>query len=248
MNRPATEAAWFLVSVRSPEEARLALAGGADIIDVKEPSGGVLGAAPLSATRAIVAAVDGARPVSATVGDCALEQAAGRIMATARTGVDYVKIGLFGDAAAATLNAFERHARSGVRLIAVLFADRAPNWETVADLARAGFAGVMLDTVEKRQGGLRRYLAAEALAAFLAQVRGHGMLAGLAGSLQEADAPALLPLRPDVLGFRGALCEGKRSAALSLARVQAMRSLIPLANGARPVNTRLRDLSMAEES
>ena len=34
----------LLVSVVSAEEARLALAGGADIIDVKDPSEGALGA------------------------------------------------------------------------------------------------------------------------------------------------------------------------------------------------------------
>ena len=35
----------YLVSVRSPEEALAALEGGADLIDVKEPSRGPLGAA-----------------------------------------------------------------------------------------------------------------------------------------------------------------------------------------------------------
>ena len=33
------------------------------------------------------------------------------------------------------------------------------------------------------------------------------MLAGLAGSLRIGDIPWLVTLRPDILGFRGGLCE-----------------------------------------
>jgi uncharacterized protein (UPF0264 family) len=65
------------------------------------------------------------------------------------------------------------------------------------------------------------------LADFLAEARRYGLLAGLAGSLREADAVALLPLRPDVLGFRGALCAaGARGERLEIQRVKAMRQLI----------------------
>jgi dihydroneopterin aldolase len=50
--------------------------------------------------------------------------------------------------------------------------------------------------------------------------------------LQEADARALLPLRPDVLGFRGALCGGgQRGDALQRHRVDMMRALILQSEG-----------------
>ena len=83
----------YLVSVRSPDEARIALAGGADIVDAKEPSHGALGAVSPAAIAAIVEVVAGARPVSATIGDCDLEDAAERVRATAGLGVNYVKVG-----------------------------------------------------------------------------------------------------------------------------------------------------------
>ena len=44
----------LLVSVRSEEEARAALAGGAEIIDAKEPSRGALGAVEIGVLREIV--------------------------------------------------------------------------------------------------------------------------------------------------------------------------------------------------
>jgi uncharacterized protein (UPF0264 family) len=218
----------FLVSVRNIREAGLSLSGGADIIDVKEPRQGALGAAALTETAAIVRFVANRRPVSATIGDCGLNEAVGRVRQTAATQVDYVKVGLFGDPSAPEMDALERCAADGIGIIAVMFADRAPDWTTIGLLAAHGFRGVMLDTADKAGGGLRRFLTPGALAAFVAEARRHGLLAGLAGSLREEDARALLPLRPDVLGFRGALCGGgRRGGMLDASRIAAMRSRIP---------------------
>ena len=57
----------MLASVRSQEEAEIALAQGADIIDCKEPSHGALAALALSSVYDIVQSVKGRRPVSAVV-------------------------------------------------------------------------------------------------------------------------------------------------------------------------------------
>jgi uncharacterized protein (UPF0264 family) len=222
---PAT-APRFLASVRTAEEACIALAGGADIIDAKEPRAGALGAVPHEVLLAIVAAVNGARPVSATIGDCPVGEAAARAYATAETGVDFVKLGLFDVPSRDAFSALARCAGDGIRLIAVMFADLHPDFALIPCLADAGFAGVMLDTAEKGRG-LRAHLADAALVEFLQRARKYQLLAGLAGSLKPADARALLPLAPDVLGFRGALChDGARGEALAPERVTAMRNLI----------------------
>ena len=118
-------------------------------------------------------------------------------------------------------------AASGVRLIAVMFADREPDWTVVRALAASGFAGVMLDTAGKDRGGLLAHLRIGLIEDFLAEARHCGLIAGLAGSLRCRDAQALLPLEPDVLGFRGALCAGgMRTDMLDIARVNAMCGLI----------------------
>ena len=60
--------ALLLASVTRPDEAALVLAGGADIIDLKDASRGALGALAPDVLRGTVAAVGGRRPVSAVTG------------------------------------------------------------------------------------------------------------------------------------------------------------------------------------
>ncbi len=61
----------LLVSVRSAAEALAALAGGAALIDAKEPARGSLGRAEDAIIRDIVIAVAGRTPVSAALGEWA---------------------------------------------------------------------------------------------------------------------------------------------------------------------------------
>ena len=59
----------LLVSVRNANEARTALSAGADVIDVKEPNRGPLGAADIGEIAAIVEAVQSRVPVTAAMGE-----------------------------------------------------------------------------------------------------------------------------------------------------------------------------------
>ncbi len=210
----------WLASVTGVAEARMVLAAGASIVDCKNPGTGALGALPVATVAAVVREVAGRVPVSATVGDFPAmdpEAVAGAVAEMAGSGVDYVKIGLFpAPRLAACLEALAGWA--GRRpLVAVLFADRAPDFSLLPRLAGLGFAGAMLDTVGKVQGtgngGLLAHQTPAALGDFVARARDLGLLTGLAGSLGLADIDRLRPLAPDYLGFRGALCRGRARAA-----------------------------------
>ena len=87
----------FLASVTSVAEAETALAGGADIVDCKDPGQGALGALPPQTVGAIVRAVGGRRPVSAVTGDLPMlpDVVVNAAQEMAATGVDYIKAGLF---------------------------------------------------------------------------------------------------------------------------------------------------------
>ncbi len=222
----------LLISVASADEALLALEGGADIIDGKDAAAGPLAALSAETLAAIVATVDGQRPVSATVGDwpadpAVLHAAASRIAAS---GVDWVKVGFYpGGDWQACLDALTPLARQ-VPLIGLLFADRTAAPERhVAAFAQAGWRGVMLDTADKRSGGLRRHLDDASIGAFVREAADLGLMSGLAGSLTPDDVPALLVLHPDVIGFRGAACErGTRAGRLDPERLVALREAFDL--------------------
>ncbi len=235
----------FLASVRDRHEARLAAALGADVIDLKEPRHGALGAVARDEQRAILAALGEQRPVvSATVGDLPLDAAplAAAIRATAATGVDIVKFGVFtrGEAAAVGLRALGRALRDeATALVAVLPADRLSGIGEILDLVRRAMgdcdvAGVMLDTAAKASGSLPELLASEDLARFVAEAHTAGRFAGLAGSLRVEHIEALAEAGADLLGFRGALCAGDRSAALDPAAFRAVRERL-LAVGSTPL-------------
>ncbi len=59
----------LLVSVFGPHEVAAALEGGADIVDVKDPHAGALGAAGPDVLRAVASLVDGRASISAALGD-----------------------------------------------------------------------------------------------------------------------------------------------------------------------------------
>jgi len=214
----------LLASVKSLTEAHLALACGADIIDLKNPETGVLGALPLDTVARVVQMVDRRSMVSATLGDLPMQpqilsEAAARMAAT---GVDFIKVGFF-NAEKTCIAALAGKAR----LIAVLFADRGYDFSLLADFADAGFVGVMLDTADKTNGGLRSQMDAGTLQKFVERARSLGLVTGLAGSLRLEDVPDLIKLGPDYLGFRGALCAGtERNRNLDSSRLSALQNAI----------------------
>jgi (5-formylfuran-3-yl)methyl phosphate synthase len=220
----------FLASVRDAAEAEMAIGAQADIVDLKEPGQGALGAVALETIADCVRLVACRAPISATIGDLPLEGERVRtaVLATAAAGVDYVKIGLFpGGDAERCLKLLGVEAAQ-LRLIVVLFADALPDFDAIGLAARIGAHGVMFDTLGKNAGPLPDHLTFMDLAGYIAAAKSEGLVVGLAGSLEAKHVPSLLALAPDLLGFRGALCHGgDRAQPLDPFRLAAIRALIP---------------------
>lgn len=216
----------FLASVTNTQEAYTAFAAGADVIDCKDPTTGALGRLDLEEIAGIVKAVSALAPVSATIGDSfeAVDHRVRAAQEVAATGVAIVKCGF--DGAPGDMAAAEALANAQLgeaKLFAVLMADRVSDFSLVPHLARLGFMGVMLDTAGKAQGALPQIMGEDRIRGFLSIARSYGLAAGLAGSLRLSDIIPLSALGPDILGFRGALCEGGRTGAVDEARVAAVR-------------------------
>ncbi|WP_363331528.1 (5-formylfuran-3-yl)methyl phosphate synthase [Methylobacter sp.] len=219
----------MLASVNSIEEALLALAANVDIIDLKQPALGALGALDTDLVKNIVDAIDGRRPVSATVGDLPMqpEIVYSAVKAMAETGVDYIKIGFFpGGDWQGTIEKLAELPRT-INLIAVLFADTQPDFAPIDSLKHIGFKGVMLDTMNKSNGSLTQILTKADIAQFVRLAKDRSMLCGLAGSLKLEDITGLMPYQPDYLGFRGALClEHNRTAQLGRELIMQIKQAI----------------------
>ncbi|PWC46047.1 (5-formylfuran-3-yl)methyl phosphate synthase [Azospirillum sp. TSA6c] len=222
----------WLASVADAAEIALILPAAPDILDLKDPGAGALGAwdaGDIAEAVRDLANVPGRPKLSATVGDHPMRPDAlvPAVRRVAATGVDFVKIGFAPEGAPEKcIDALAPLAAEGAGMIAVLFADLWPSDPCCLPIDRfaaAGFRGAMLDTAGKRHGLRHHWLDAQ-LGAFVSCTRAHCLLTGLAGSLRVADIPALTALSPDYLGFRGALCGGERTAGIdpqALSRVAA---------------------------
>ena len=119
----------LLVSVTDADEARVAAEAGVDIVDVKNPAEGSLGAPGPGVIRRVREVVPPERPVSAAIGDLPNlpGTAALAALGAARSGAAYVKVGLWGtsatDEAVAVLRAVRDAVDGGAAVIAAAYAD-----------------------------------------------------------------------------------------------------------------------------
>ncbi|MCG8324049.1 MAG: (5-formylfuran-3-yl)methyl phosphate synthase [Thiotrichales bacterium] len=222
----------MLASVTSRNEAQCALQAGVDIIDLKDPSRGALGAVGFSTARDIVEYIEGRCLVSATAGDLPMQSAVieDAVCSMSATGVDFVKLGVFDEfLSAGILELLEQFETAGINLVLVLFADRQPDLDSVfRQLETTRVHGVMLDTADKQRGNLLDNVDSRFLGNFLSLAREQGLITGLAGALRKEMIPVLLKLAPDYLGFRGALCNNNsRTGKIDPVALQDIRQCIP---------------------
>lgn len=227
----------WLASVQSLDEAQALSSCLPDILDLKNPSSGALGALPLSTVATVVDWLDGRCLSSATVGDLPMqaETISAAVRAMAETGVDYVKVGLFADFRLkdCLIDLVPLLAGMKTPVIAVLFADEEVDLDLLPLIQQAGFSGVMVDTAIKNGQGLLSHWSQDRLSDFISQARQLKLLCGLAGSLRIEDIDKLEPLGADYLGFRSALCD------------QQQRTRGLLVSQARSVQQRLQQFGLA---
>lgn len=226
----------MLASAKNRQEAEIVFHNGADIIDLKDPSNGALGAVELSKLLEVLDFISGRRPVSAACGDLPMEPETIRRKAEeiAATGVDYIKIGFFPFGQLSACIEALRPLAQHKKLIAVLFADHRGEYaqDLPAKFAAAGFHGVMIDTADKSAGRLLDHMSPDQIGHFVRDCQEQGLMCGVAGSLEAPDVPRLLAFKPDFLGFRGALCAGlSRNSPVDAQATASIRALIPEAQG-----------------
>jgi uncharacterized protein (UPF0264 family) len=216
----------LLVSVRSALEADIALAGGADVIDIKEPARGSLGRADDAVLLEVQTRIAGRRPLSAALGELTDNPAPAP---SAFRG--FVKLGLAQTSEPRT----KRSVVSGGQdqpLILAAYADwqraEAPPPEVVVEMAIAHHCpGLLIDTWQKDGTRLLDWLSLAELDRLRKLTLDHGLFLALAGSLRLEEIPTLLPIQPDLLAFRAAACGGRsRIASISQEAVSRLADAI----------------------
>lgn len=218
----------LLVSVRNEREARLAIATGVDLIDVKEPQAGPLGMAAPAEIAKIAAACRSRTPVSVAVGEIREQQA---VTALPRS-VWLIKAGPAGCPSAEDyFRRCEDLLPPGVPYAAVAYAD----WQSAAapqptQLAAAaidrGIDWLLLDTFGKDGRSLLDFIDDVSIARLAARLHSGGVRLAIAGSLRAGDVKRLARCGADVVAFRTAACRAGRASTLSLGRLRLLRSLV----------------------
>ncbi|MBV8061018.1 MAG: (5-formylfuran-3-yl)methyl phosphate synthase [Alphaproteobacteria bacterium] len=212
----------ILISPTDVEEAILAFEAGADIIDIKNPREGSLGAAPVETIERIVGALgSGGATLSATLGDLPYKPGTASLAARGLVscGVHYIKAGLYGpqtiaegiDLMRAIVTSCKSHT-ADVTVVAAGYADYARfnglSPLNIVDIAhQSGADMVMLDTFYKDGQNLFDALSETVLASFITAAKTKGLRTALAGSLKREHIVPLLRLGVDVIGVRGVVCQ-----------------------------------------
>jgi (5-formylfuran-3-yl)methyl phosphate synthase len=232
----------LLVSVRTAGEVEPALAGGADIIDAKEPARGALGPVTPGVLRAIAARVPEEVPFSVALGDFTSGAVVRRAVAAAavspRLAPVYLKLGFAGQRSMSAVTALigvtvAAAADSPARpvVVPVAYADAedagSPVVEEVLRAAIAAGAGAFLvDTWLKDGRGLLARIDLDRLRGIVNEARAAGLLVAVAGSL-DAEAVEILGDLGEIVGIRGAACRGGRGGAVDAELVRRLRERLP---------------------
>lgn len=225
----------LLVSPSSISEARSSVA--ADIIDVKRPAEGSLGANFPHVIREIKAF--SRKPVSAAIGDFTYKPGGASLAAygAACAGADYIKIGLAFDG--------EQRARDVIAAVVKAVKDEYPEKKvviaaysdylrmgTISPFAMAPIAAelgadlAMVDTGIKDAQSTFAFMNEQELSAFTQKNAELGLLTALAGSLKFTDLDSLKRINPAIIGVRGMVCGGDRNATIQEDLIKTALSMI----------------------
>jgi hypothetical protein len=212
----------LLVSPADIEEAMAAVRGGADIIDIKNPREGALGANFPWIIREIRDIIPQSVEISATLGDLEFKPGTASLAAfgLAKLGVDYVKAGFYGivdeHQAIEMADMIKRSLEgSNAKLVLAGYGDfkkigsiSPMKLPTIA--AEVGAYGVMIDTALKNGRSLLANMKIDYLKRFIEDSHELDLTVALAGSLGYREILQLKKIKPDIIGVRSLVCDGDR--------------------------------------
>jgi uncharacterized protein (UPF0264 family) len=225
----------LLVSPSTIDEAKHSVA--ADIIDVKRPAEGSLGANFPWVIREIKTL--SAKPLSAAIGDFDYKPGSAALAAygAACAGADFVKIGLAFDGqekARDVISAVVRAVKGEFPKKYVVIAAYSDYqrmhsispFEMAPIAAECGADFAMVDTGIKDRQSTFAFMDEETLRSFTDTNEKLGLGTALAGAFKFEDIDALKRINPDIIGVRGMVCGGDRNATVQEALIKTALAMI----------------------
>jgi len=230
----------LLVSPINLEEAKAAYNGGADIIDVKNPKEGSLGANFPWVIRSVKEAMGSKTPVSATIGDMNYKPGTASLasLGAAVAGADYVKVGLYDIQTTEQAIDMVEHVVKSVKdydpdkkVVISGYADykrinSIPLRELPAVCADYGADVAMMDTGIKDGRSTFEFMTNEELSQFVESAHDLGLVTAIAGNIKFEDIESINQIGPDIIGIRGCVCGGDRNSTIQQKLVEELRSMM----------------------
>ncbi len=220
----------LLVSAKEISEIK-SISKYSDIIDMKNPNDGALGAWNIEQIEKVVKYYS-SFCLSATIGNFkSVDEIITKIGIFDSIGLDYIKLGFFNNSKSdieKTLFLLDKK-KLKTKLVAVFFAE---NRELIKHLndnfevySKSKFSIVMIDTMNKNSGGLLDIYSQDFLKNFIQRSKNYGVKVGLAGKIRLDQVPDLIKMDPFVIGVRSAVCNNfRRDAKISQKLIKQISS------------------------
>lgn len=203
-----------------------------DIIDLKNPKEGALGAWKKEDIEEIISLYKGKVMISATLGNLTnLNEIKKKVNLFENLDLDYLKIGFFNDSvinAKETLRYF-KNCNFKTKLVAVLFSEN----KKIINFALNNFDffkkskinTILLDTKNKNSLGTLEIFSDDFLINFIESGKNKKINIGIAGKIKIVNLNRLLLLKPDLVGIRGSACiSSNRESAISIRLIKKINS------------------------
>ena len=226
-----------LITVTDREEAEEIIDSECDILDIKNPSEGSLGANFPWVIKKIEERIGEDKETSVAIGDVPYlpGTVSLAVNSAARFSPDYIKVGLMGantqEKAIDLLKKCRKSINmvdSDINLVAAAYADHdkvdSLNPMELPEVGEeAGADLLMIDTATKESGDLLNYMDEEDLKDFVSSSHERGLETALAGSLSKEDVDKVKDIGADIFGVRGAVCgEDSRESFISEEKVEEL--------------------------
>ena len=203
----------LLISVKNIEEIKK-VRKYADIIDLKNPNDGALGAWKINQLIKVTNIYQNKICLSATLGNIYNNEIIFKeLFKFDKIGLEYIKIGIFHD----SINELEKFLNSlkykkiQTKLVAVFFAE---NKKIISYLKKnigiftnSKFNILLIDTLNKKSEGLLEIYTLEFLKSLVMSAKKNKIKIGLSGKIKKDQVLKLLNFNPSIIGLRSAVCE-----------------------------------------